>query len=101
MNEIYRAKHDILITEFTNYLITHPRFNLPLGAEVILMDSRDKGYTRYMLKQAPKKGNNIVFVDVGELTPIRSRLKKPKIITREFAKKINLKPKPVSRARKK
>jgi hypothetical protein len=37
-----------------------------------------------MLEKAPKddKTNSIVFIDVGELAPIRSRLKKPKIISR-------------------
>jgi len=100
MKEIYEVKHHFLITEFTNYLITHPRFNLPLGVEVILLDSGDKGYTRYMLKCAPKKNDNLVFIDVGELAPIRSRLKNPKIITREAARKINLKEKSVVGAKK-
>lgn len=84
MKEFYLAKHGELIMEFTRYLITHPKFSekIPEGAEVILLDSRDKGYTRFMLKNAPKKKTNVVFVDVGELAPIRSRLKKPKIIER-------------------
>ena len=84
MKELYLAKHGDLFMEFTRYLITHPKFSekIPEGAEVILLDSRDKGYTRFMLKNAPKKKVNVVFVDVGELAPIRSRLKKPKIIAR-------------------
>ena len=54
------------------------------GAEVILLDRRDPGYTRFMLESARSKDDKqaIVFIDVGELTPIRSRLKKPKIISR-------------------
>lgn len=101
MKEVYRSKRDVLLTEFTNYLITHPKFNLPLGAEVILVDSRDKAYTSYMLKQAPKKKDNLVFVDVGELTPARSRLKKPKIISRESARKISPPKKRAAKARRK
>ena len=87
MKEFYLAKHGELIMEFTRYLITHPKFSekIPEGAEVILLDSRDKGYTRFMLKHTPKKKVNVVFVDVGELAPIRSRLKKPKIIARPSA----------------
>ena len=87
MKEFYLAKHGELIMEFTRYLITHPKFSekIPEGAEVILLDSRDKGYTRFMLKNTPKKKANVVFVDVGELAPIRSRLKKPKIIARPSA----------------
>jgi len=84
MKEFYRAKHSELFVEFTRYLLTHPKFSekIPEGAEVILLDSRDKGYTRYILKNTPKGKINIVFVDVGELAPIRSRLRKPKIIAR-------------------
>jgi hypothetical protein len=82
MNEFYRAKFNELFMEFTRYLIIHPDFgeNIPKGAEVILLDRRDPGYTRFMVEKAPKE--NVVFIDVGELAPIRSRLRKPKIISR-------------------
>jgi len=82
MNKFYRAKSNELFMEFTRYLITHPDFgeDIPKGAEVILVDRHDSGYTNYILKQAPKK--DVVFIDVGKLAPIRSRLRKPKIISR-------------------
>ncbi len=82
MNEFYRAKFNELFTEFTRYLITHPDFgeDIPKGAEVILLDRADPGYSRYMLERAPQEG--VVFIDVGKLAPIRSRLQKPKIISR-------------------
>ncbi len=82
MNEFYRAKFNELFMEFTRYLITHPEFgeSIPKGTEVILLDRQDPGYTNYMLKRAPKK--DVVFIDVGKLAPIRSRLRKPKIIAR-------------------
>jgi len=87
MKEFHCAKHSELFLGFTRYLTTHPRFSgkIPEGAEVILLDSRDKGYTRFMLKNAPKGKVNVVFVDVGELAPIQSRLRKPKIIARPSA----------------
>jgi hypothetical protein len=82
MNEFYRAKFNELFAEFTRYLITHPDFgeDIPKGAEVVLLDRADPGYSRYMLEKAPKVG--VVFIDVGKLAPIRSRLRKPKIISR-------------------
>jgi hypothetical protein len=82
MKEFYRAKFNELFIEFTRYLITHPDFgeSIPKGSEIILLDRKDSGYTRYMLKKAPRK--NVVFIDVGKLAPIRSRLRKPKIISR-------------------
>lgn len=86
MKEFYRAKFNELFVEFTRYLITHPEFGEDIikGAELILLDRRDPGYTNYMLENAPKddKNNSIVFIDVGELAPIRSRLKNPKVISR-------------------
>ena len=49
MSEFYRAKFNELFTEFTRYLITHPEFgeDIPKGAEVILLDRQDPGYTNY------------------------------------------------------
>ena len=82
MKEFYRAKFHVLFMELTRYLITHPDFGekIPKGAEIILLDHRDPGYSRFMLEKAPKK--DAIFIDVGELGPIRSRLRKPKIISR-------------------
>lgn len=82
MNEFYRAKFNDLFMEFTRYLITHPDFgeDIPKGAEIILLDRLDPGYTNYMVEKAPKQ--NVVFIDVGKLAPIRSRMKKPKVVSR-------------------
>ncbi len=82
MNEFYRAKFNELFMEFTRYLITHPDFgeDIPKGAEVILLDRNDPGYSSYILEKAPRQ--DVVFIDVGKLAPIRSRLRKPKIISR-------------------
>ena len=87
MNEIYRAKFNELFLEFNRYLMIHPDFceNFPPEAEVILLDQRDDGYTRFMLDSVPKKKGEVVFVDVGELAPIHSRLKNPKIVSRPYA----------------
>ena len=101
-DDLYILKHSDLFLEFTRYVTTHPKFTgqIPNGAEVILLDSHDKGYTSFMLKHAPKKDANVVFVDVGELAPIRSRVKNPKIISRETAKKHTAKNGSSSRIRK-
>ena len=86
MNEFYRAKFNELFMEFSRYLITHPDFgeNIPKGAELILLDRNDPGYTQFMLDKAPKEKREhpLVFIDVGVLAPIRSRLRNPKIIAR-------------------
>jgi len=84
MNEFYRAKFNELFLEFNRYLLVHPDFGekFPPEAEVILLDRRDAGYTSFMLKRTPQESRNAVFVDVGELAPVRSRLKNPQIVSR-------------------
>jgi len=87
MNEFYRAKFNELFLEFNRYLLDHPDFSekFPAGAEIILLDGRDTGYNGFMLTSAPKETDKVVFVDVGELAPARSRLKHPKIVSRPRA----------------
>ena len=57
MSEFYRAKFNELFAEFTRYLVEHPEFaeQIPEGAEV-------------------------VYVEVGELAPVRSRLRNPRVL---------------------
>jgi hypothetical protein len=83
MNEFYGSKFNELFLEFNRYILVNPEFTekFPQGAEVMLLDSRDAGYNNFMLKQAPK-GEDVVFIDVGELAPVRSRLKHPKLVAR-------------------
>jgi hypothetical protein len=84
MNEFYRAKFNELFLEFNRYIMTHPDFaeKFPPEAEIVLLDSRDTGYNRFMLQNAPKDTDKIVFIDVGELAPVKSRLRRPKLVTR-------------------
>jgi hypothetical protein len=81
MNEFYRAKLNELLSEFTRYLAVHPAFaqKIPNGAEVILLDKRDAAYNRYVLSKV-KSEHEIVYVDVGELAPVKSRLKRPRVV---------------------
>ena len=87
MNEFYRAKFNELFLEFNRYLMDHPDFaeKFPPQAEVILLDARDKGYNAFILSRAPRESSKVVFVDVGELAPVRSRLTHPKIVSRPSA----------------
>ncbi len=87
MNEFYRSKFNELFLEFNRYLMDHPDFaeKFPPEAEIIILDSRDTGYNSFMLKNAPKGTGKVIFVDVGELAPVRSRLKHPRIVSRPHA----------------
>lgn len=84
MNEFYRAKFNELFTEFNRYLAEHPAFaeKIPQGAEVILLDQRDQQYNNYALSGLRDSASKqpVVFVDVGTLAPVRSRLRNPKVV---------------------
>lgn len=84
MNEFYRAKFNELFVEFTRYLVEHPEFaaQIPDGSEVVLLDSRDPEYNRYMLTtiHATPPEHPVVYVEVGELAQVRSRLRNPRVL---------------------
>jgi hypothetical protein len=82
MNEYYRVELNELLTEFNRYLAEHPAFveKIPNGAEVVLLDKRDLGYNRFVLENL-KNDHPIIYIDVGELTPVRSRLRQPTIVS--------------------
>jgi len=84
MNEFYHAKFNELFVEFTRYLVEHPEFaeRIPDGTEVMLLDSRDPAYNRYILStvQAAATEHFVVYIEVGDLRPIRSRLQNPRVI---------------------
>ncbi len=81
MNEYYRAKLNELLTEFNRYLAEHPAFveKIPNEAEVVLLDKHDSGYNRFVLENL-KKDHPVIYIEVGELAPIHSRLKRPTIV---------------------
>jgi len=83
MNEFYRAKFNELFLEFNRYIFNHPEFTekIPQGAEVVLLDGRDAGYNLFVLENAPRS-REVAFIDVGELAPVRSRLKHPTVVAR-------------------
>ena len=84
MNEFYRAKFNELFVEFSRYLVEYPEFadKIPDGAEVMLLDSRDPGYNQYMLSlvRTTPPDHPIAYIKVGELSPVRSRLRNPQVI---------------------
>ena len=84
MNEFYHTKFNELFSEFTHYLVEHPEFaeQIPEGAEVVLLDSRDPEYNRYALdavRAAPPE-HPVVYIEVGELAPVRSRMRNPRVL---------------------
>lgn len=89
MSEFYRVKLSELTMEFTRYLIQHPDFaeRIPNDAQVVLLDRQDPAYSQQALEYAQKaRGTDdvpdrpVVYIEVGELAPVRSRLQKVRVL---------------------
>jgi hypothetical protein len=89
MREFYRAKLSELTMEFTRYLVQHPEFSegIPDGAQVVLLDRHDAEYSRQAMELAQRARTTddvanrpVVYVEVGALAPVRSRLQKVRVL---------------------
>ena len=89
MNELFAIKYDELLTEFNRYVMTHPKFlaGIPDEALIILVDPNDPEFSRYNLERVrayrrndDKPDRPVVYVDVGALAPVRSRLVRPRVL---------------------
>jgi len=88
MNTFYQAKFKELFLEFTRYLVEHPEFaeQIPEGAQVVFLDQNDPEFNRQSIHFSHRARHTddepdrpVVYVEVGELAPIRSRLQNPKV----------------------
>jgi len=85
MNSFYRTKFNELFMEFTRYLIENPEFaeRIPEGAQVVLLDRRDPLYSHQAIGLARRARETddvpdrpVVYMEVTEMAPVRSRLQK-------------------------
>ena len=92
MNELFAIKYDELLTEFNRYVMTHPRFlaDIPDEALIVLVDPNDPEFSRYNVERVrayrrndDKPDRPVVYVDVGKLAPVRSRLLTPRVLSRQ------------------
>lgn len=89
MNELFAIKYDELLTELNRYVIEHPEFleKLPDHALMVLVDRSDPEFSRYNLVRVSEYQKNddhpdrpVLYIDVGELAPLHSRLINPQIV---------------------
>ena len=89
MNEFYQAKFKELFIEFTRYVIEHPDFAtlIPQDAQVVLLDNKDPNYSLQAIKSAQRAKQTddvstrpVVYIEVREMAPIQSRLRKVEIL---------------------
>jgi hypothetical protein len=91
MNEFFATKYDQFLMEFNRYVIEHPEFlaDIPNEALIVFIDPTDPAFNRFNLERVEryravddKPDRPIVYLDVGELAPIHSRIQNPRILTR-------------------
>jgi len=91
MNELLATKHDELLTEFNRYVMAHPEFlaKIPDQAVIVLLDPDDPEFNRYNLARVRDAQRHddypnrpIIYIDVGELAPVQSRLVNPRVLQR-------------------
>jgi hypothetical protein len=82
-----------LIHEFERYIHDHPRFadRIPYGAQVVLLPTYDDELRRYNFQNAEmnrEKGQPVIFVEIDELLPARSRIRRLKIKTEASSRNV-------------
>ena len=88
MNQVYQAKVKELLIEFTRYLVEHPEWGaqIPTDAQIVLLDAHDPIYSQAAIQNAQQAKQTddvadrpVVYIEVQELAPIRSRVRKLEI----------------------
>ena len=91
MSSLFKEKYDELFTEFNRYLIEHSEFarRIPSDALVVLLDKNDPEFNRANVrrmnryrKHDDQPNRRIIYVQVGRLAPVKSRLRHPRVMTR-------------------
>ena len=91
MNSLFEEKYDELFTEFNRYIVEHPEFakRIPHDALVVLLDKSDPEFNRENLRRVATYDKHddhtnraVVYVQVGRLAPVKSRLRNPRVMER-------------------
>jgi len=88
MKSMYRLRYQEILEEFDQYVLEHPDFvsQLPDQALLVFVDAKDPEFSRWSVEtfghptphdDVPDRP--IVFVEIGELAPRRSRLLNPRV----------------------
>lgn len=77
----FTEKNSMLVREFDRYIVEHPGFadQLPDNGLVVMQiegDEEFNSWARKAAERAVEKGQQIVYVKITELKPVRSRIEK-------------------------
>ena len=77
-------KNSMLVREFDKYILEHPEFadRIPDDALVVIQLEGDEEFNAWARKaaQIAGEGHHVVFVNVMEIKPVRSRIEKLEVI---------------------
>lgn len=78
------TKNNILMGEFTRYMVEHPKFaaRIPKGARIVLLPKNDPALAKQNKRQAQehlKSGQSIVCVNITKVAAQKSRLIRPQL----------------------
>ena len=82
-SDLYRLRYREILDEFDQYVLEHPEFvlQIPDQALLVFVDTNDPGFSHWSVETfgypAPHDdlpNRPIVFVEISELAPRRSRL---------------------------
>jgi hypothetical protein len=92
MNSLFEEKYDELFTEFNYYVAEHPEFSerIPHDALVVLLDKNDPAFNQENLRRVETylrhddvPGRAVVYIQIGRLAPVRSRLRNLRLMAHE------------------
>ncbi|MBM4466269.1 MAG: hypothetical protein FJ014_12065 [Chloroflexi bacterium] len=90
MSTMHQLHFEELLAEFDQYVLEHPDFaqRIPHNARIVFVDERDPDFSHWSVQTfgSPPSHDDIpdrpvVYIEVGELVPRRSRLKSPRLIS--------------------
>ncbi|MBI4764896.1 MAG: hypothetical protein HY787_09860 [Deltaproteobacteria bacterium] len=79
--KMFVERNSLLIKEFDRYILEHPEFakKIPDKALVVLQVKGDEEFNRWARESSKKMADEngpVVWVTIGELKPVRSRIEK-------------------------
>ena len=77
----FKEKNIVFVKEFDKYILEHPEFaeKIPQNALVVMQIVGDKefnNWARRTAQNAAEKDQQIVYITITELKPVRSRIEK-------------------------
>jgi hypothetical protein len=89
MNTMYQLHFEELLAEFDQYVLEHADLaqRIPDEAQIVFVDERDPGFSRWSVQvfgspplHDDMPNRPVVYIEVGELAPRRSRLKSLRLV---------------------